>query len=203
MRACTHAFTSQNGINVFGVKRLGVEILPTSTQLNVYIHGWFLWSIHTWMKYMDLCIWEFGASHYTYVESLGTICDYVIWWELKLLLTISKSTVEFWVGCYMFAVTMRACTHAFTSQNGINAFGVKRLGVEVWGISTFNSTQCLYSWMILVIYPYVDEVYGMITHIFAGYPLEKYILMMWSRVLVCKENMKKYLFPLRHSNSHG
>ena len=62
---------------------------------------------------------------------------------------------------------MGACTHAFTSQDGINAFGVKQLGVEICGISTFNSTQCLYSWMILVIYPYMDEIYGSV-HVGVG-----------------------------------
>jgi len=150
---------------------------------------------------VNLCMWEFGASHYTYVEILGTIYDYVIWWELKLLLTISKSTVEFWVGCYMSAVTMRACMHAFTSQNGINAFGVKWLGVEVRWISPFNSTQCLYSWMILVIYPYMDEIYGMITHIFTCYPLEKYILMMWCHVKYYMRSMLKYLYSWHISTS--
>jgi len=84
---------------------------------------------------VNLCIWEFGASHYTYIEILGSIYDYMTCWELKLLLMTSKSTVEFWVGCYMSAVTMRACMHAFTSQNGIDAFGVKWLGVEVRWIS--------------------------------------------------------------------
>jgi len=56
--------------------------------------------------------------------------------------SISKSSVESWVGCDMFAETMGACTHVFTSQDGINAFGVKQLGGVICGISTFNSTQC-------------------------------------------------------------
>ena len=43
--------------------------------------------------------------------------------------SISKSSVETSVGCYMFAETMGACTHAFTSRDGVNAFGVKQLGV--------------------------------------------------------------------------
>jgi len=89
------------------------------------------------------CVWKTGTSYNTYVKIPRTICDYVIWWELRMSLTTSNSSVGFWVGCYMFAQTMGTCTHAFTSQNGINAFGVERLGVEVCGISTFNSTQCL------------------------------------------------------------
>ena len=71
--------------------------------------------------------------------------------------SISKSSVETSVGCNMFAETMGACTHAFTSRDGVNTFGVKQLGVEICGISSFNSTQCLYSWMILAIYPYMDD----------------------------------------------
>jgi len=131
----------------------------------------FSWLFKRKLPEVNLCIWEFGVSHFTYIEILGTVCDYVIWLELKMLLTISKSIVEFWVGCYMSAATMRACMHAFTSQNGINAFGVRRLGVEVWGISTFNSTQCLYSWMILVIYPYMDEIYGSVHMGIWSFPL--------------------------------
>jgi len=150
--------------------------------------------------------------HFSWTEDrISVVCvedwdflQYICWdsgnhlWLCDLMgaenaVSISKSSVESWVGCYMFAETMGACTHAFTSQDGINAFGVKQLGVEVCGISTFNSTQCLYSWMILAIHPYMDEIYGMITHLLISYPLEKYILMIWCHVKYYMRSMLKYL----------
>jgi len=87
MGACTHVSTSQDGINAFGVKQLGGVIYGISTfnSTQCYIHGWFLWSIHTWMKSMDLCMWELGVLNDSYVKNLGTIRDYVIWWELRML----------------------------------------------------------------------------------------------------------------------
>ena len=208
MGACTHVSTSQDGINTFGVKRLGGVVCGISTfnSTQCYIHGWFLWSIHTWMKYMDLCMWELGILDDSYVKNLGTIRDYVIWWELRLAVSISKSSVESWVGCDMFTETMGACTHVSTSQDGINAFGVKQLGGVICGISTFNSTQCLYSWMILAIYPYMDEIYGMITHLFTSYLLKKYILMIWCHMKYYMRSMLKHCCPdasFRHLESHG
>jgi len=63
------------------------------------------------------------------------------------------------------------------------------------GSPRFNSTQCLYSWMILVIYPYMDEIYGVITHLFISYPLEKYTLMIWCHVKYYMKSMLKYCIP--------
>jgi len=85
--------------------------------------------------------------------------------------SISKSSVDSWVGCDMFTETMGACTHVSTSQDGVNAFGVKQLGDVICGISSFNSTQCLYSWMILVIYPYMDEIYGSVHMGIGSFPM--------------------------------
>jgi len=41
---------------------------------------------------------------------------------------ISNSSVEFWVGCNMSAVTMGACMHAFSSENGTDVIDVNWLG---------------------------------------------------------------------------
>ena len=43
---------------------------------------------------------------------------------LKLQLMIGDSSVEFWVGCDMSAVTMGACMHAFSSENGTDMIDV-------------------------------------------------------------------------------
>jgi len=42
----------------------------------------FSWLFKRNLPEVNVCMWEFGASHFTYTEILGTICDYVIWWEL-------------------------------------------------------------------------------------------------------------------------
>jgi len=45
----------------------------------------FSWSFRRNLPEVNVCMWEFGISHITYIELLGTICDYVIWWELRML----------------------------------------------------------------------------------------------------------------------
>ena len=42
------------------------------------------------------------------------------------------------------------------------------------GSSRFNSTQCLYLWIIPEIGPYVDEIFGMITHVLLAVYGEKW-----------------------------
>ena len=120
--------------------------------------------------------------------------------------SISKSSVDSWVGCDMFAETMGACTHVSTSQDGINAFGVKQLGDVICAISTFNSTQCyIHEWFLRFIHTWMKSMEW--SHIYL-------LVIRWRNTVWWSDVMWSISWgecwsicipdtSLHHSNSHG